>query len=152
MFINKQKRLKDLDMKIVYVFPQCIYSKYYAYNFTVFALAYDSSSLLSSFKRLKPFNFLVNLALALQCSISVHYDIKRNENFFILIRLFNPNLKFTQIWFFFCKTFAWIYFRGEKKFKNFAKTNFRRLAKIPRNLWKLIHVKINLAKINLVKV
>ena len=103
MFINKQKRLKDLDMKIVYVFPQCIYSKYYAYNFTVFALAYDSSSLLSSFKRLKPFNFLVNLALALQCSISVHYDIKRNENFFILIRLFNPNVKFTQIWFFFAK-------------------------------------------------
>ena len=101
MFINKQKRLKDLDMKIVHVFPQCIYSKYYAYNFTVFALAFDSSSLLSSFKLLKSFNFLVNLALALQCSISVHYDIKRNENFFSLIRLFNPKVKFTQIFFFF---------------------------------------------------
>ena len=88
-------------MKIVHVFPQCIYSKYYAYNFTVFALAYDSSSLLSSFKLLKSFNFLVNLALALQCSISVHYDIKRNENFFSLIRLFNPKVKFTQILFFF---------------------------------------------------
>ena len=107
MFINKQKRLKDLDMKIVHVFPQCIYSKYYAYNFTVFALAFDSSSLLSSFKLLKSFNFLVNLALALQCSISVHYDIKRNENFFSLIRLFNPKVKFTQIFFFFFVAKLW---------------------------------------------
>ena len=31
--LNKQKKLKDLDMKIVYIFPQCIYNKYYACDF-----------------------------------------------------------------------------------------------------------------------
>ena len=31
--LNKQKKLKDLDMKIVYVFPECIYSKYYPCDF-----------------------------------------------------------------------------------------------------------------------
>ena len=136
MFINKQKRLKDLDMKIVYVFPQCIYSKYYAYNFTVFALAYDSSSLLSSFKRLKPFNFLVNLALALQCSISVHYDIKRNENFFILIRLFNPNVKFTQIWFFFAELLRGFIFserRGSKISRRQIFADWRKFREICEN-------------------
>ena len=29
-----RKELKDLEMKIVYIFPQCIYIKYYACNFT----------------------------------------------------------------------------------------------------------------------
>ena len=49
--LNEQKKLKDLDMKVVCIFPQFIYSKYYACTFQVFALAYDQSSLLSSLKR-----------------------------------------------------------------------------------------------------
>ena len=32
--LNKQKKLKDLDMKIAYIFPQCIYNKYYTCNVT----------------------------------------------------------------------------------------------------------------------
>ena len=30
---KKQKQLKDLNIKIVYIFPQCIYNKYYACDF-----------------------------------------------------------------------------------------------------------------------
>ena len=33
LFLNKQKNIKDLDMKIAYTFAQCIYSKYYVYAF-----------------------------------------------------------------------------------------------------------------------
>ena len=50
---------------------------------------------------------------------------------------------------FFCENFAWTYFRGQKNFKIFAKTNFGGLAKIPQNLRKLIYAKINPVKINL---
>ena len=31
--LNKQKKLKDLDIKIVYIISQCIYNKYYACDF-----------------------------------------------------------------------------------------------------------------------
>ena len=31
--LNKQKLLKDLDMKIVYIFSQCIYNKHFVFDF-----------------------------------------------------------------------------------------------------------------------
>ena len=55
LLLNKQRKLKDLGIKIVYIFPQCICNIYYACNFTksLLLLTYGLLSLLPSFKRSK---------------------------------------------------------------------------------------------------
>ena len=57
--LNKHKNLNDLDMKIVYIFPQRIYNKYYTCDLRKYLLC-ESLSLLSSFKCSKMLEVLLS--------------------------------------------------------------------------------------------